>query len=439
MRWDIVNALLEETKEKRFLEIGVQNGECAARVRAVQKWGVDPEPRQGARQRHHELFVETSDGFFAVLDPEKKFDVVFVDGLHHADQVLRDVDNALAHLSDDGWIVIHDCSPASELAQRVPRATGVWNGNVWKAMVELRQRPDLDSFTVDEDHGVGVVRRRPNRDRLGPQRKGLTYADLDADRVRLLGLVDTKDWKKRAGLVMPRIEILSANFGNRDEPVDVPEGEIPFILFSDDAGKFPRGWRIVREKADDPRRTARRIKTLALEYSDADVVVWIDARVRPTGLPIRPAVMAGLVSSEIAACAHPWRNCVYEEAIECATLNLDTLPRLELQKDAYRAAGYPEHAGLWSTGVLARKRSARMIEFGRAWWDEIQRYSIRDQISFPFVLRKMGVPCATFPEIDLYKNVHRQTAKSIFVLGYHRGYMKKFFKRREKFFKKVQP
>ncbi|MCK5641687.1 MAG: class I SAM-dependent methyltransferase, partial [Gammaproteobacteria bacterium] len=131
MRWDVINELLATTAETRFLEIGVQAGLCGAKIRASRKWGVDPEPKRGAETRYDRFHRGGSDAFFASLPSAERFDVVFVDGLHHWEQVSRDVDNALRHLADGGFVVLHDCCPTSELAQRVPRETGIWNGDCW--------------------------------------------------------------------------------------------------------------------------------------------------------------------------------------------------------------------------------------------------------------------------------------------------------------------
>jgi SAM-dependent methyltransferase len=197
MRWDVINALLAGTAKRRFLEIGVQFGRCGARVRADEKTGVDPNPRGGAERGYQRFHRGTSDEFFAGLDEAERFDVVLVDGLHHADQVERDVDNALRHLEPNGAIVLHDCNPQNELEQRVPMASRRWNGDCWKAVVRLRQREYVDVFTVDADEGLGIVVPRMNADRLERAPADLTYAALESDRQRLLGLVAATAWQER--------------------------------------------------------------------------------------------------------------------------------------------------------------------------------------------------------------------------------------------------
>ena len=128
-----------------YLEIGCNRDGTFQQVAIPQRVGVDP--KRGGTLRM------TSDEFFAVN--QQSFDLVFIDGLHLREQVLRDVENALRVLSPHGCIVIHDCLPTERQQQlREPAGGGEpWTGDVWKAVVELRQRPDLDIAVLDADWG----------------------------------------------------------------------------------------------------------------------------------------------------------------------------------------------------------------------------------------------------------------------------------------------
>ena len=50
--------------------------------------------------------------------------------------------------------------------QAVPRYRGSWNGDVWKAIVELRTKDNLDIFTSKIDFGVSVIRISKNKNLL---------------------------------------------------------------------------------------------------------------------------------------------------------------------------------------------------------------------------------------------------------------------------------
>jgi hypothetical protein len=101
----------------------------------------------------------TSDKFFKKRpDGGGKFDIIFIDGLHEYEQVLKDIKNSLDCLSKDGTIVLHDCMPTEERVQAVPRVQAVWTGDVWKAVVLFKD--NYDEYTlrvVDTDWGVGII------------------------------------------------------------------------------------------------------------------------------------------------------------------------------------------------------------------------------------------------------------------------------------------
>lgn len=151
-RTELINDIIERIGARSYLEIGVNNGRSFAAIRCSHKVGVDPKPVNDV------IIALTSDAFFAANT--ERFDVIFVDGLHEAEQVHRDVTNALAVMNDGGFIVCHDMNPWSEQAQRVPYAGGSWTGDCWKAFVRLRaERSDLEMFVVNIDAGCAVIRR----------------------------------------------------------------------------------------------------------------------------------------------------------------------------------------------------------------------------------------------------------------------------------------
>lgn len=211
-----VQRALERRSAPVYLEIGVSRGQAFQRIGADIKIAVDPTFRLSQRAREladakarvTHYFETTSDEFFeeaAELLREHPVDVALIDGLHTYEQVVRDVENTVRHLSEGGVIFLHDCNPPFELAgrraeswedfiaqQKGPLVIGIWNGDVWKAIVHLRStRPDLVVGVLKCDQGVGFVRRGTPDSTLTYSREqveAMTYADLKADRARLLNL-----------------------------------------------------------------------------------------------------------------------------------------------------------------------------------------------------------------------------------------------------------
>jgi predicted O-methyltransferase YrrM len=105
-------------------------------------------------------FRGTSDEFFSKNN--EKFDCIFIDGLHEYEQVCRDISNSLKILNKNGIILLHDCLPSTIHQQAVPRYKAVWNGDVWKSIVNFRTNPNIDTVTCRIDHGISIIRNVKN-------------------------------------------------------------------------------------------------------------------------------------------------------------------------------------------------------------------------------------------------------------------------------------
>lgn len=172
-RTEIINFLLKEyNRQTTYLEIGVRNPEDNFnKINATEKYSVDP----GIEFESNPVdFKFTSDVFFEklqqgdLLEKNKKFDVIFIDGLHLADQVDRDIQNALLFIKDDGFIILHDCNPptqfhaSEEYYYRLSPSEDMWNGTTWKAFFKARQNENLFSCCVDTDWGIGIISKTRN-------------------------------------------------------------------------------------------------------------------------------------------------------------------------------------------------------------------------------------------------------------------------------------
>jgi hypothetical protein len=192
-RTDLLNHLAEKYSLQRYLEIGVQNtAQNFDKINCKYKVCVDPDPAAGA------TYCKTSDEYFTIElsinadfseEYHKKFDLVFIDGLHTAEQVKKDFENALKILSPNGFIVLHDCNPLKEEHTIVPRPTktGHWNGSTYKFAASL----DCEKYTVDQDNGCMVVPYPKNKSFI-THSFGLmdyTWEVFDKNRKKLLNLI----------------------------------------------------------------------------------------------------------------------------------------------------------------------------------------------------------------------------------------------------------
>ena len=69
-------------------------------------------------------------------------------------------------MNEDGVILVHDCLPANFYQQAVPRCKMLWTGDVWKSIVELRTKDNIDVCVCRIDMGVGIIKKRKNSKKL---------------------------------------------------------------------------------------------------------------------------------------------------------------------------------------------------------------------------------------------------------------------------------
>jgi len=139
-----------------YLEIGLHAGETFGRLIPYcgRLRGVDAVlPRLPKLPPRCSLYPLTSDEYFR-LHPGERYDLVFIDGCHEHQQVLRDVRNSLACLTPNGVIMAHDMFPPS---RDVTDPGGC--GDAYKAAIELRQDRSLEVYTIPVRYGVTLIGR----------------------------------------------------------------------------------------------------------------------------------------------------------------------------------------------------------------------------------------------------------------------------------------
>ena len=82
---------------------------------------------------------------------------------------------------------------------------------------------------------------------------------------------------------------------------------------------------------------------------------------------------------------HNKRDCLYKEAKECIFWNKDKKQNIINQIRNYRNQGYDDNLGLFMGRVLLRKHN-KLKSFSNCWWDHLNNFSIRDQISLAFLI-----------------------------------------------------
>jgi hypothetical protein len=226
---------------------------------------------------------------------------------------------------------------------------------------------------------------------------------------------------------MPRAIVYTAIFGGYDTLKQPPEQDeaCEFICFTD--SKMPGrvgAWRVIHVRTDrsvHPRLQAKRFKLLSHRIfpngrlshrygwpsvrRHADLSIWIDASLQIKSSTFVRDMRRKLDDGGWAMFVHPDRNCIYDEASASVIMQkYEGLPILP-QVDAYRSI-VPPQAGLYACGVIVRREPPTNLlkQANELWWEENLKWTYQDQLSLPFVIRR--VPGSEPVEIrnNLWKN-----------------------------------
>lgn len=184
--------------------------------------------------------------------------------------------------------------------------------------------------------------------------------------------------------------IYTAIFGNYDdlkEPRVVTPGW-RYICFTDQPLKS-KVWEIAHRPMLAPgnHRTARYYKIMFHRHIETEFSIWLDASF---------VINCNLdewwqrYKQPITCVRHPHRDCVYEEANACIRQVKDA-HLVSKQILNYRNIGMPAGNGVISSGIIMRSMDQEVINLCDLWWQEVERFSVRDQISFAYATWKLPI------------------------------------------------
>ena len=190
-----------------------------------------------------------------------------------------------------------------------------------------------------------------------------------------------------------RVLVLTAISGRKDtlrDPGEIYEN-CDYIAYVDQVFEGISVWRqkklfeFSRLDQYNHRRNAKYPKILASNlYPQYDYIVWVDGTKALNADPIQ--IISKNPDADIHLFKHPLRDCAYAEAEEVAKLKLDNIITLADQFRFYQRSGMPHKYNLYELPTFIRKSTevTKMMEM--MWWEQICKYSSRDQISLPYVL-----------------------------------------------------
>jgi hypothetical protein len=165
-RYDAINRIIDihDLKNPTYLEIGVWTGDTFKNIKSNIKDGVDPGQYCNCDYVNYKM---TSDEFF-INHINKKYDIIFIDGLHTAFQVSKDILNSINNLNSGGWIILDDVFPHCENEQERLNLnkSGSQTGDVWKALYNVLDKiveiSDVIYFINNTERGMFIFKLKQN-------------------------------------------------------------------------------------------------------------------------------------------------------------------------------------------------------------------------------------------------------------------------------------
>lgn len=134
-RTDVINYFIKYRNYRTYLEIGVDDGINFMNVDCSEKIGVDPSFAKLHTSARPYCVRMTSDEFFNSIPIDQLFDIIFIDGDHTYEQVVKDIANSKKHLSVNGVIIMHDVYVFDE-KQTVYNSDSVYMGTTYQAFIQ---------------------------------------------------------------------------------------------------------------------------------------------------------------------------------------------------------------------------------------------------------------------------------------------------------------
>ncbi|XP_026400170.1 uncharacterized protein LOC113296026 isoform X2 [Papaver somniferum] len=188
-------------------------------------------------------------------------------------------------------------------------------------------------------------------------------------------------------------------------------------------------WRIVVVKDlpfTDQRLNGKIPKMLTHRlFPQARYSIWVDSKSQFRRDPL--GVLEALLwrrTSMLAISEHGARSSVYDEGKAVVKKNKATPEEVEIQLEQYRRDGFPDEKrfngkkALSEASVIVRELTPLTNLFMCLWFNEVVRFTSRDQLSFPYVVRKLNMKNINMFPVCVRKDLvnsmgHKQKAKPL--------------------------
>jgi hypothetical protein len=198
---------------------------------------------------------------------------------------------------------------------------------------------------------------------------------------------------------MGKVAIYTVLTGGYDKLMQpqVTDERFNYICFSNDIPKDHIGvWEI---RKFDGEFSSKQIESRYpkmhpwIVLPEYDYSVYMDANISVASKDFYECIIQKIESGVIlSGIKHPFRDCCYDEGYAVITYNLDKIANIIKTMRFIRKQGFPRHYGMFEANIILRKHGSEKVhQQCELWWEMINKYSRRDQLSYPYTLWKSGI------------------------------------------------
>ncbi len=169
------------------------------------------------------------------------------------------------------------------------------------------------------------------------------------------------------------------------------DDNITYVCFTNNKEIKSKAWNVEYVQSDvlDNMHLAKHFKLEPHKYfPEYETSVWLDGKFLIQD-DLREYIKLYGGEEPILCFPHPIRSCIYSEAGSCLHYGKGSKEDLIKQISYYYSKGYPLDSGLYEMGGIVRRHNDEKVKKIMAdWKEQINMFSYRDQISFPFVCWK---------------------------------------------------
>ena len=144
---------------------------------------------------------------------------------------------------------------------------------------------------------------------------------------------------------------------------------------------------------------------------DYEYSIWIDGNAQIVA-DMYPLVDRMADNHVMATFQNPLHNCIYTERNFLIYLDAVKMEEIDKQINDYKNVGFPKKFGMREFTIIVRKHNDKKLhKYMEEWWEQVNMYTMRDQISFPFVLFKNN---ETIDFIQMFEGDWRNNPRFIY-------------------------